>query len=153
MYSTHQSFTLQIMNRSQWIASASAIVLVVASFMPWVHIPSISLTISGVDTEGTRFGKPAYIHFILVAIIIALTFVKRLWAKRFNLFFAALNLAWAIKNFIVISSCEAGECPEKQTGIYLILIASIALLVTTFFPDLKIAVEEDNGTVLEDDSI
>ncbi len=130
------------MNRSQWIALASAIVLVVACFMPWVYIAPANLIVSGVDTEGTRFGKPAYLHFILAAVIILFTFIKKIWAKRFNLMFAALNLAWAIKNYMVMSRCEAGECPVKQTGLYLVLIAALALLITTFFPNMKIPVAD-----------
>lgn len=130
------------MNRSQWIALASAIVLVVACFMPWVCIAPANLIVSGVDTEGTRFGKPAYLHFILAAVIILFTFIKKIWAKRFNLMFAALNLAWAIKNYMVMSRCEAGECPVKQTGLYLVLIAALALLITTFFPNMKIPVAD-----------
>lgn len=128
-----------LMNRSQWIALASAIVLVVACFMPWVHISSAGITVSGVETAGTRFGKPAYIHFILTGIVVLFTFINALWAKRFNLLFAALNFAWALRNFVVITKCEAGECPEKQTGLYLVLIAAFALLVSTFFPNMKIA--------------
>ncbi len=133
-----------VMNRSQWIALTSAIVLVIACFMPWVYIAPANLIISGVDTEGTRFGIPAYLHFILAAVIILFTFIKKIWAKRFNLMFAALNLAWAIKNYIIMSRCEAGECPVKQTGIYLVLIAALTLLITTFFPNMKISVVEEN---------
>ena len=134
------------MNRSQWIALASTIVLAVACFMPWAQIASANIIISGVDTEGTRFGKPAYLHFILGALIILFTFIKRLWAKRFNLMFAALNLAWAIKNFMIVGRCEAGECPEKQTGLYLALLASAVLLFTTFFPNMKIPVDENGDS-------
>lgn len=118
--------------------------------MPWVHMASANLTVSGVDTSGTRFGKPAYIHFILAGVIVVLTFIKRIWAKRFNLLFAALNLAWAFKNFVVISKCDGGECPERQTGLYLALAASITLLITTFFPNMKIPATEPDG-VTEDE--
>ncbi|MFV0606430.1 MAG: hypothetical protein ACK5NK_11380 [Niabella sp.] len=135
------------MNRSQWIALASAVVLVVACFMPWVQITQANITISGVDTAGTRFGKPAYFHFILVVIILLLTFIKQLWAKRFNLLFAALNVAWAFKNYVMISRCEGGECPQKEMGLYLVVIASFALLITTFFPNMKIPESGKNEPV------
>lgn len=121
--------------------------------MPWAHIVSANLTISGVDTEGTRFGKPAYLHFLLGGLIILFSFIKRLWAKRFNLMFAALNLAWALKNFMIMSRCEGGECPEKQSGLYLVLIASIALLITTFFPNMKIPVAENDNEVKQESEI
>lgn len=131
------------MNRSQWIALAAAIVLTIGCFMPWAIISGQEITISGVDTSGTRFGKPAYLHFVLTSAILILTFIKRIWAKRINLLFTALNLAWAIKNFILFGRCEAGECPERQMGLYLVLAAAIALLVTGFFPNMKIPVSEE----------
>lgn len=113
--------------------------------MPWIHINSAGITISGVDTTGTSFGKPAYIHFVLSSVILFLTFVKRIWAKRFNLLLAALNFAWAIKNFMLLGRCEAGECPDRQTGLYLVLIASAALLITAFFPNMKMNTIENAG--------
>lgn len=135
------------MNKSQWIALVAGFTLVIACFMPWIIIKNPELTLSGVDTEGTRFGKPGYIHFFLTAIIIIFTFVPKLWAKRTNIFLAALNLAWAIKNFIVLGGCEAGECPVKQTGLYLVLFASLVLLITAMLPNMKIPVSEtvDDG--------
>ena len=111
--------------------------------MPWVIVPEVPLTISGVDAVGTRYGKPGYNHFILVAIILLVTFIPKVWAKRLGLVFGALNLAWGIRNFLVIGRCEAGDCPEKQWGLYLILIASVALMITTFFPNMRIALAGD----------
>ncbi|WP_346238871.1 hypothetical protein ABDK00_005480 [Niabella insulamsoli] len=122
------------MNRSLIFCVLAAILLIVACFMPWMRIETPALTISGVDTAGTRYGKPALTHFVLVALILLFTFVPKIWAKRINLLFAALNLAWAIRNFGVIPRCEAGICPEKMPGIYLVLLASIVLLIAALFP-------------------
>lgn len=135
------------MNRSQWIALASASVLAVACFMPWAIIAQVHLTLSGVDTTGTHFGKPAYLHFILTGVVLLGSFVSKNWVKRANVFIAGINLAWAIRNFMLLGSCEAGECPQRQIGLYLVLFASIALLISAFFPKLKIPVEntEDSG--------
>jgi hypothetical protein len=38
--------------------------LIVGCFLPWITVESKSMTITGVDTAGTRFGKPAYFHFL-----------------------------------------------------------------------------------------
>ena len=108
--------------------------VVIACFMPWMHIEDPSLTITGVDTTGTRYGKPGYAHFALIACVLVFSFVPKIWAKRINLLFAALNLAWAVRNFGMIPKCEAGVCPEKLTGLYIILIASIVLMIAALFP-------------------
>lgn len=139
------------MKRIQWISLFLIVLIIIACIMPWVRIPVADLTITGVNTEGTRFGKPAYLHFLLAGLIVIFTFIQRLWAKRFNLLFASLNLAWAIKNFLLVSRCEAGVCPEKQAGIYLLLITSVGLLITTFFPDIEI--KSDNSNLDEKDNI
>ncbi|MCH5688314.1 hypothetical protein LWM68_31065 [Niabella sp. W65] len=110
------------------------ILLIVACFMPWMRIEDPALTITGMDTSGTRYGKPALAHFVLAFFILCSAFIPKIWAKRLGLLFAALNLAWGIRNFGVIPHCEAGVCPEKLTGIYLLLIASIVLLITALFP-------------------
>ncbi|MFT4092773.1 MAG: hypothetical protein QM640_03970 [Niabella sp.] len=122
------------MNRSQLITIIAAIVLVVSCFMKWMHIPETTITITGIDTTGTRYGKPAYNHFILAAIIVCFAFIPKIWAKRFNLLFGALNLAWAIRNFSIIPGCDGGICPEKLAGLYLLMLASIILMITVLFP-------------------
>ncbi len=122
------------MNRSLIFTVLGIIVLVVACFMPWMKIEDPALIITGVDTTGTRYGKPALAHFVLAAFILAVAFIPKIWAKRLGLLFAALNLAWGIRNFGVIPHCEAGVCPEKLAGIYLLLIASIVLMITALFP-------------------
>jgi len=60
--------------------------------------------------------------------------IPKIWAKRINIFIAAINLALAIKNYILFTMCREGICPEKKAGIYLLLLVSIFLLAMTFFP-------------------
>lgn len=122
------------MARSQWFAVIGIIILVTACFLPWMHIEDPAITITGIDTAGTRYGKPAFVHFVLAALISACTFINKIWAKRMNLLFAALNLAWAIRNFGVIPKCEGGVCPEKLAGLYLVLTAAVILMITVLFP-------------------
>ena len=64
--------------------------------------------------------------------------VPRVWAKRSNLLVGAINMAWAIRNFIFLPACIAGECPLRETGIYLALLASVLMLLATLFPDMKL---------------
>ncbi len=126
------------MKYSKWIGLASALMLIIAAFLPWVRIESQHIVISGVDASGTNYGKPAYIHFVLLFFFIVFTIVPRLWAKRGNLFVVALNTAWALRNFLVIGTCKAGECPIRETGFYLMLLASSLMLYSALFPDIKI---------------
>lgn len=132
------------MRYMKWIGLMAVILLVVSCFTPWVLIASKNITVSGVDSTGTNFGKPGYFHFIMAFFFTIFHLVTRLWAKRWNLVIVALNTAWAAKNFFIISACREGECPEKQAGLYLILLASVLMLVSALFPDIKLNEEKKN---------
>jgi hypothetical protein len=126
------------MRHVKWIGLAAAAMLVIGCFLPWVVIESRHITISGVDATGTTYGKPGYLHLILVIPFLLFHFTPRLWAKRANLLVVALNTAWAIKNFFLIAVCRGGECPVRKEGLYLMLAGSLLLLVAALFPDMKL---------------
>jgi len=128
----------------KWTGLAAAVLLIVSGFMPWLFIESKDLTFTGVDTTGSNFGKPAYIHFVFTAIFILLTLIPRLWAKRVNLLVVALNIAWALRNFFMVAACQGGECPVKKTGIWFMLLSSILMLVSALFPDMKIPEKKED---------
>jgi hypothetical protein len=132
------------MKYSNWIGILSVIVLIYASFQPWVFIDSQNLTLTGMNTAGTTFGKPALVNLVLSAVAAMLFLLPYVFAKRANLFFCALNLAWAIRNFILLSICHAGECAEKKTGIYIYVAAAIMIMLMGLFPDVKLKDEEND---------
>jgi hypothetical protein len=125
----------------KWIGLAAVILLIVSCFLPWVIIASKNIVVKGVDSTGTNFGKPGYTHFVLSFFFVIFHFVPRLWAKRVNLLIVALNIAWAIRNYFIISMCREGECPEKQTGLWLVMLASILMLIAALFPDIRLKEE------------
>lgn len=126
------------MKYSKWVGLAGAVLFIIAAFMPWVTIASRGIVVSGVDATGTFYGKPAYINFFFLSFFIVFTIVPRLWAKRFNLLVIALNTAWVIRNFLVIGTCKGGECPVRETGFYLMLLAAAMMLYSALFPDIRI---------------
>ena len=126
------------MRYMKWIGLAAAALLVYACFSPWVIIESKNIVVSGVDAAGTNFGKPGYLHLFLSFFFLVFHFIPRLWAKRANLPVVAVNLGWAIRNFFVVAACRAGECPEKQLGLYLAGAASVLMLLAALFPDIRV---------------
>jgi hypothetical protein len=125
----------------KWVGLIAVILLVVSCFIPWVLIPSKNIIVSGVDSTGTNFGKPGFTHFVLSFFFIIFHFIPKLWAKRVNLLIVALNIAWAIRNYFIISMCREGDCPEKQIGLWLVLLASVLMLIAALFPDIKLKEE------------
>ena len=122
----------------KWIGLASAIILIMSCFIPWIFIESKSITVSGIDARGTNFGKPGYFHFAMAVFFLFFSLMPKVWAKRANLLITALNMGWALRNFIIIGACEGGECPLKKGGIWLILASSAIMLVSSLFPDMKL---------------
>lgn len=130
------------MRYMKWIGLAAVLLLVVSCFTPWVIIASQNIIVSGVDSTGTNFGKPGYTHFVLSFFFIIFHFIPKLWAKRSNLLVVALNIAWAVRNYFIISMCREGECPEKQIGLWLVIAASALMLLAALFPDIQLKQEK-----------
>lgn len=127
----------------KWIGFFSALALIIACFIPWVFIEPNNIIVSGVQATGTNFGKPGYFHFLMIAFFVIFNFTPKVWAKRSNLLITALNLAWAIRNYFIISACQMGDCPVKKAGIYILIPASVLMLVAALFPDIKIPEKKD----------
>ncbi len=126
------------MKHSQTIGIILCIFLMFCTTQPMVIIDSKNLIITGWQTAGTSFGKPGMFFAIfggLAALFFALPFI---WAKRFNLAFASLILAWSFRNFMVLSTCQMGDCPRVQWPLYACIIISFSILIMTFLPKIKI---------------
>lgn len=130
------------MKYSQRIGIIATIALMADCFLPWVFIASKQITVSGFIAIGTNFGKPGLLNFIMCVIMLVMFAVPAIWAKRTNVFIAALNLAFSIRNFIVLPFCSAGECPEKKIGLYLLLGLSAVILVMSLLPKMEVKRKE-----------
>jgi hypothetical protein len=104
-------------------------ILIGSLFFPWVTIESKHILVDGFHSAGTTFGKPGWFHVILCFFILIFLLVPGTWGLRVAFFASAFNIAWAVRNFILVSSCHAGVCPVKHTALYVDLIASLLLAV------------------------
>ena len=122
----------------KWIGVLSALLLVVACFLPWIHIESKDIIVTGVDAPKTNYGRPGYFNLLMTVFFIVFTLIQRVWAKRANLLVVALNVAWSVRNYFILSTCQAGECPLVQPALYGLLVLSILMLISGLFPDMKL---------------
>ena len=120
------------------IGLLAALALISACFLPWVFIESKNITVTGIESSGTSFGKPGYFHFVLAAFYLVFHFTPRIWAKRMNLLVSVLNIGWAVRNYFLISTCAGGECPEKKISLYIVLGSSLLMLVAALLPQMKL---------------
>ena len=129
-----------------WLGIAAAALLIASCFLPWIIIESRDITVTGVDATGTNFGKPGYFHILMALLFILFGFIKRIWSKRVNLLIVAMNFAWAVRNYFVLSQCEGGDCPQRQPGLYFIALTSLVMLAAALFPDIKLPEQKDIRT-------
>jgi hypothetical protein len=110
-------------------------ILVLTAYFPWIYIDSLQVYVSGVGANiKTVFGKPVLMNFYLLPIIIMFFLIPKLWAKKLNPFLGAINFAWALRNFLLLSTCRNGECPQQQVALYFYFLSAIVILVMTVLP-------------------
>lgn len=126
------------MKYSKWIGLLSVVLLVIACLLPWVEIVSRNIIVTGLRAEGTHFGKPGFMNLIMSGFAAIFFLIPTVGAKRANLFFCAFNLAWAIRNYIIVSTCHGGECPVQKIGLYLLMLAALLMVIAAMFPDMKL---------------
>jgi hypothetical protein len=130
------------MRYSQVAGIITAIALIGICYLPWVYIASIHTTITGLQSASTSFGKPGLLNIVFSTICILFFATSKIWAKRTNVFFATINFAWTVRNYFVLTTCMSGECPQKKAGLYLLLVASLIILIMTFLPRIAIPDEK-----------
>ncbi len=130
------------MKYAQWIGLAGVVLVIAGCYLPWIEIPSLPDIITGMEGQGTNFGRPGKLHIIFCIPALILFIIPRVWAKRVNWLFCALGLAWAVRNFLIYAHCEMGTCPERKYGLYFVLAGSVIMLAAALFPDMKVAGKE-----------
>lgn len=120
------------------IGLLACIALIVSCFLPWAYYPDLHKSFSGFFSEQNVYGKPGIAFTFFAVISVVLVFINKIWAKRTLIFFAALNLGYLLKTYVIFTSCYKGYCPEKQYGLYFLILSSILLLLISFFPDVKL---------------
>lgn len=112
----------------------ACILLVASCFMPWAYYPDLQTSFTGFYSHKNFYGKPGKFLTMLSLLSLACMLVPKLWAKRAHLFIAALMVGYAIKSYILFTSCYNAQCPEKRAGIFLMLFSALAVLLASFLP-------------------
>lgn len=129
------------MKYSKLIGIIACLALVIACFMPWTYHADINKTFTGFFSEKNSYGKPGKFFIFFAIASCWLILLQKVWAKRAHLFLAALFVGFAIRTFILFTSCYNAYCPEKKSGIYLVLISCFIILIVSILPKMKIEKE------------
>jgi hypothetical protein len=135
-----------------WFGMLACVTLIISCFLPLTyyadpHIPNeADRTFTSFYSYQQQYGRPGIILLFLSVVILSLMILPKIWAKRTNLFLAAFTLAYVIRIYILFTSCYNAYCPEKRTGIYLMLFSAIVILIGCVFPNMKIvAAKKENS--------
>jgi hypothetical protein len=127
---------------SKWISLLAFALLAAACFMPWAYYADVDKHFNGFYSERNMYGKPAKLLLVFAGFATLSAFIKNLWFKRAALLLGGLNVAYAIKNFLLFGSCYLGYCPQKELGLYLMLIASVVIFIMSFLPEGSLKKDE-----------
>lgn len=120
-----------------WLGICACIVLIVSCFLPWGYYGDINQTFTGFYSYQNQYGRPGKFLLPMGTLLLVFMLLPKVWAKRANLFIAALTLAYAVKNYILFGSCYNNYCPQRLFGIYLMLSAASVILLAAVFPNMK----------------
>ncbi len=123
---------------SQWIAVLGSALLILSCFLPWAYYPDLDKVFTGFFSEKNTYGRPGKWLTVMAILSLLCHFLPQVFFKRLNLLLMALNLAYAIKSYIIYAACYHGYCPEKRIGIYLMLLSSILLMIAAVLPSGKV---------------
>ena len=121
----------------KWAGIVSALLLIISCYMPWAYYPDLDEFFSGFYSQKGILGRPGVLITVLAAMNIILHIIPRIWAKRVAVFIGAILFAYSFRSFFVFTGCYGGICPEKQPGIWIMVFSSFAVMISTFFPDIK----------------
>jgi hypothetical protein len=127
------------------IGFLACVLLAVSCFLPWAYYPDLHKSFNGFFSEQNIYGKPGKVFVFFAVTSLILIFLDKVWAKRTLIFFAALNLGYLLKTYVLFTSCYSTICPQKQYGLYLLIAACAALMIVSIFPDLKVEVKEEEA--------
>ena len=127
------------MKYSQLLGVIAVAALAAVCYLPWSFIPDRNIIVTGMSAPGTDFGKPGLMHMVLGVFLVIFFLIPKIWSKRINVLLAAINLAWGIRNYILLSTCYMGECPQNKAGLFFLLALCSLIQVMSFFPKIKIS--------------
>jgi hypothetical protein len=123
-------------NWQKWVGATASLLVIVSCFMHWAYYPDVQKYFTGFDTKVlykgkmvNYYGSPGKILCLFAGLSFIFHLLPKIWAKKANLIFGALCLAFAIKSYFTYTSAYVGIVPIKAIGIYLLLIGSVLNIV------------------------
>jgi hypothetical protein len=127
-----------------YLGMIACVVLIISCFLPWAYYADSNIateaerTFTGFFSYQYKYGRPGKFFVFFAVVILLFMNLPKVWAKRTNLFLSAFTLAYAIKSYILFTSCYNAYCPEKRVGIFIMIFSTVVIMLASVFPNMKI---------------
>jgi hypothetical protein len=116
---------------------AAAILLILLCFMPWAFYPDLQEYFTGFYSSHNHYGKPGKAFIFLSTLSVIFFLVPRVWAKWANQVCGVIIFAYALKTYILFSSCYNTICPQVKFALPAMLGSSLLILVCALLSKVK----------------
>lgn len=116
----------------------ACIALITSCFFPWAYFADIGQYFTGLYSYQNQYGRPGKFLILIAVVVFIFMLLPKIWAKRTNLFICAVGVGYAIKSYILFTSCYKAYCPQPKPAIFIMLVSIIVMLVAAVFPNLKL---------------
>ena len=98
-------------------------------FFPFVVIDSLQIKVSGFNSQHTSFGNFGILQTAFLVLHLVFILIYKPWSLMASILSGLLNVSWAIRNYIILTSCWAGTCPSATIYLYLYIAIIFGLFV------------------------
>jgi len=138
------------MKWQRWVGVLACIVLIISCTMHWAWYPDIKKYFTGFFSENNYYGRHGILLCFFAGTGILFYFLRKAWSDRLNLIFSAICMAYAITSLLRFGSGYDGFVPDKQPGIYLMLVAAILHMIMAV---LNMSAEKNGNPVMQNPAL
>ena len=115
----------------------AALLLIFFCFLPWAFYPDLQENFTGFYSNHNNYGRPGKAFSFLAVVSIILFLIPKIWARWVNQVVGVVMLAYAIKTYVLFSSCYNSICPQVKLGLPAVLVSALAVLVCSLLSRSK----------------
>jgi uncharacterized membrane protein len=115
----------------------AALLLIFFCFLPWAFYPDLQENFTGFYSNHNHYGKPGKAFSFLAIFSIVLFLLPKIWARWVNQVVGVVLLAYAIKTYVLFSSCYNTICPQVKFALPAVLASALIILVCSLLSRSK----------------
>lgn len=117
---------------------AAAILLIFFCFLPWAYYPDLQENFTGFYSSHNHYGRPGKTFSFLSVVSIIMFLIPKIWARWVNQLVGVVLLAYAIKTYVLFSSCYNTICPQVKFALPAVLASSLIILICGLLSRAKV---------------